>query len=66
MPIFILKNHEDNFKERYHQNDRFWIVYFETMLNLKSIIYQLELSFKKTLFWFNFLTIWMTQLMFRN
>jgi hypothetical protein len=26
---FYLKNHEDNFEERHHQNDRFRVVYFK-------------------------------------
>jgi hypothetical protein len=34
---FYLKNHEDNFDEINHLNDRFRVVYFEIMLNQKSI-----------------------------
>jgi hypothetical protein len=35
---FYLKDHENNFEERYHLNDRFIVVYFEIILNQKSII----------------------------
>jgi hypothetical protein len=35
---FYIKNHEDNFEERHHMKDRFKVVYFEAMLNQKSII----------------------------
>jgi hypothetical protein len=35
---FYFKNHEDIFDERYHQNDRFRVFYFEIITNKKSII----------------------------
>jgi hypothetical protein len=42
---FYLKNYEDNFDERYHQNYRLEVSYFEIILNQKSIIPLSKLSF---------------------
>jgi lipopolysaccharide assembly outer membrane protein LptD (OstA) len=35
---FYSKDHEDNFEERHHPKDKFRVVYFEMILNHKSII----------------------------